>query len=351
MRDVEDADDWLPELVIEGEIPSPPAESPVVTPEAASSRFPNLRHLSLTHTSMLSFPALPLTSLTHLDLSNNLLNAIPESLAALHNLVSLNLSSNLITSVRNAPAALGNVHTINLARNRIDCLVGLDRVLGLRRVDVRGNLLAEADEVGRLAVLPVVEAVWSADNTFSLTHMSDGSVAAKPAEEWRTEIGAAFAAEAHTVVLDDVPLSWSEQRRIDALLAARGRPAAANVYDTAAPAPPPRPTSPVSPSSPTRGGFNRTHLAARSATATASPTRASKAAAAATAAAVVDDDHFHAIATASALVPTPVGRQLAPPSPSRSPAPKKAAAKKRPRRRVVNLDDENGSSSSPAAKA
>lgn len=209
VRDVQDADDWLEEL-----LSVTLAEEANGVPDAPIARFPNLRHLSLCSTTMLSFPVLPLTRLTHLDLSHNLLNSIPTSLSGLHSLQSLNLSNNLITSVRNAPSVLGNITTINLSKNRVDCLVGLERVLGLERVDVRSNELIEVGEVGRLAVLPHLRGVWCINNLYD----HDG-------EDWRSELGIAFAAEGkRDVMVDDRPWTWQEKRKIDAALAAMGGP-------------------------------------------------------------------------------------------------------------------------------
>lgn len=175
---------------------------------------------------MISFPVLPLTRLTHLDLSHNLLNSIPSSLSHLHSLQSLNLSNNLIQSVRNAPQALGNIITLNLSKNRIDCLVGLERVLGLERVDIRSNELMEVGEVGRLAVLPHLKGVWCANNLFD----HDG-------EDWRSELGIAFAVEGRheAVVVDDRPWTWQEKRKIESALTTRGRTRRGNTHPVSQP--------------------------------------------------------------------------------------------------------------------
>jgi hypothetical protein len=183
VRDVQDGDDWIEDLLAD-----------ISAPDAPTPRFPNLRYLALPSCSLLNFPTLPLSELRQLDLSHNLLNSIPSALASLPHLRSLNLSNNLITSVRNAPAALSHVVTLNLSKNRIDCLVGLDRVLSLERVDVRSNELPEAAEVGRLAVLPRIKEVWCANNAFDI-----------PNEDWRTDLGVAFAQERKQVVVDDRP--------------------------------------------------------------------------------------------------------------------------------------------------
>ncbi len=340
MHDVEDADDWIVELLVDGPEQQggkgltvrgidTPVESPLSepdsllepSPEPQTPRFPNLRHLSIHHAGLLSLPTLPLTSVTHLDLSGNLLNAIPD-LSGLHNLVSLNLSSNLITSVRNAPQSLGNVATLNLAHNRIDCLVGLERVLGLKRVDVRANELSEAGEVGRLAVLPQIEGVWAAANPFTV-----------PESDWRVDASAFFAGEGRDVVLDGTPLSWAEGRRVDAALASRGkrrpRPTAS------APATAPASAANTAPNSPRPALDVNTHVAGvAGGLAPPSPARTGA----------------RSPVGSPAKVPTPDA--LSPSSASGSPTkslppddpftrtPVRKAKKKRAKRRVVNLDDE-----------
>lgn len=202
ITDVQDADDWLEDLVTLDD----------------ASRFPNLRYLATPSTSLLSLPALPLSHLAHLDLSGNLLDSLPSSLASLHTLVSLNLSANVITSVRNAPQVLGNITTLNLSKNRIDCLIGLERLLGLERLDVRGNELRESAEVGRLATLPHIREVWCESNPFE---------GYEEREAWRIGLAVAFIEENQggdkEVVLDGQPWSWNEKRKIDQTLGAHGR--------------------------------------------------------------------------------------------------------------------------------
>lgn len=223
VRDVQDADDWLEELLA---VETEGSEIP-------TARFPNLRHLSLYSTTMISFPSLPLHRLTHLDLSHNLLNSIPASLSSLHSLQSLNLSHNMIVSVRNAPSVLGNITTLNLSKNRIDCLVGLERLLGLERVDVRSNELYEVGEVGRLSILPHIKEIWCVNNIFDQAAGGD----------WRTDLGIAFTSEGRDVVVDDRPWTWQEKRNIDAALATKGRQSHSRGFSSTTtgrvPAPPP----------------------------------------------------------------------------------------------------------------
>lgn len=286
VHDVEDGDEWIVELLVanDGEEAmgrAPKGDSADESDEASKTngkgtdaaeassqtngadddhtnskaRFPNLRHLSLHHVSMLSFPRLPLQNLSHLDLSHNLLNDLPD-LSHLSSLISLDLSHNVISSVRSAQTFLGNIATLNLSHNRIDCLVGLDRVPGLRRIDLRHNDISDPGEVGRLAVLPQVSEIWVAGNPLS--------------GEFRAEISAAFAAEGKEVLLDNTPLTWSEKNQMEEILRQRGRTVHRQnlredlVVPAAAPPPkvlsprPRRPSLPIdqerskSPGSPTR---------------------------------------------------------------------------------------------------
>lgn len=192
VHDVGDGDDWIDELL--------------------QSDFPGLRHLKLTSCNLLSLPSFSLP-IVHLDLSSNLLNAIPASLSSLTSLQSLNLSSNMIESVRGAESLLPSIRAINLRNNRIDCLAGLDRVKSLERIDVRGNDLRESDEIGRLAQLPKLKEVWASNNEF-----------ADVEDNWRHRVFVMFAEEANTeVALDGHAATWTEKRAIQADLDKRGR--------------------------------------------------------------------------------------------------------------------------------
>jgi Leucine-rich repeat (LRR) protein len=146
-----------------------PTES-TSSPQLPPSKWAFLKHLSLADNALTFIPAdfLPhLCSLTHLDLSSNLLVSIPPALSSLYNLVSLNLSDNMIDSVLGIYKMLGQVLVLNLSRNRLDSLCGLERLMALERVDVRHNQLEESGEVGRLSLLPNITEVWVEGNAFT----------------------------------------------------------------------------------------------------------------------------------------------------------------------------------------
>ena len=153
------------------DLPRPPSPTASSTP----SHFPSLkwaflRFLSLCDNSLTFIPTeslLHLTSLTHLDLSSNLLVSIPPGLSSLYNLVSLNVSDNMIDSVQGIYKKLGQVLTIDISHNRLDSLAGLERLVALERVNVIHNRLEESGEVGRLALLPNIAEVCVEGNPFT----------------------------------------------------------------------------------------------------------------------------------------------------------------------------------------
>lgn len=89
----------LPPLVAEQD-ETPTTETP--RPVLSEMNWAFLKHLCLSDNALTFFPTIPiqyLTSITHLDLSSNLLITVPAGLNQLYNLVSLNLADNMIESV------------------------------------------------------------------------------------------------------------------------------------------------------------------------------------------------------------------------------------------------------------
>lgn len=212
VKDVTDGEDWLEELLSSSEGNGP------------SARFPSLQYLSLPNTSLFTFP-LPEdytpASLTHLDLSANVLNALPATLAQLPQLQSLNIRTNLLTSVRNAVKLVPRVRALNLRDNKIDCLAGLDALRDLQRVDIRHNSIHDVDELSRLAQLPDLREVWAQGNPF--TAQDDDS-------QWRVRVFEAFVSEQGEDVLarlsvDGYLATWAERRAVMSGVKHRGRAA------------------------------------------------------------------------------------------------------------------------------
>lgn len=182
--------------------PAPPIELP-------SSKWALLKSLSLSDNSLTFFPsgALPyLTNLSYLDLSSNLLVSVPPGLGALYNLVSLNLADNMIDSVLGIYLNLGQVLTLNIAHNRLESICGLERLAALERIDLRGNLIEESAEVGRLAVLPNISEIWV-----------EGNPLVEIEESYRVTCFDYFWKEKKIVKLDGTPPGFYERRNLTIL--------------------------------------------------------------------------------------------------------------------------------------
>lgn len=188
---------------IESQLPVNQSTPP---PKLPPRKWRMLRHLCLADNAMTFFPTTPLdslTSLTHLDLSNNLLVSVPPGLSALYNLVSLNLADNMINSVLGIYAHLGQVLTINLCNNRLENICGLERLVALERVDLRGNLIQDPGEIGRLALLPNIAEI-----------RVNGNPMVTMDEQYRVHIFELFAHESKSILLDDAAPSFLEARNM-----------------------------------------------------------------------------------------------------------------------------------------
>ncbi|KAH9166453.1 hypothetical protein EDB89DRAFT_2130114 [Lactarius sanguifluus] len=185
--------------------PSSPIEFSI-SPQLPPSKWAFLRHLSLADNALTFIPTeiLPhLSSLTHLDLSSNLLVSVPPGLSSLYNLVSLNLSNNMIDSALGIYKKLGQVLALNLSRNRLDSLCGLERLVALERVDVRHNQVEESGEVGRLSLLPNITEVWVEGNAFTEIE-----------SDYRVKCFDFFWKEGKSILLDGTPAGFYERRSL-----------------------------------------------------------------------------------------------------------------------------------------
>ena len=107
----------LPSLVAE-QNETPTSEKP--GPLLSEMNWAFLKHLCLSDNALTFFPTNPiqyLTSITHLDLSSNLLISVPAGLNQLYNLVSLNLADNMIESVLGKDPCALDRRTLIYCRN------------------------------------------------------------------------------------------------------------------------------------------------------------------------------------------------------------------------------------------
>ncbi|KAG8213905.1 leucine rich repeat domain-containing protein [Butyriboletus roseoflavus] len=188
------------------EVSAMPEHSVLPSPTSALSpyKWGLLKHLSLADNALTFLPTdtFPyLVTITHLDLSSNLLVSVPHGLSVLHNLVSLNLSDNMIDSVLGIYTHLGQVLYLNLSGNRLESICGLERLMALERVDLRFNHIDESAEVGRLATLANIGEVWIEGNP--LTEIEDN---------YRIACFDFFHKEGRTISLDGIAPTFYERR-------------------------------------------------------------------------------------------------------------------------------------------
>lgn len=137
-----------------------------------ASKWRFLRHLSLADNAMTSIAPTSLAPLSNtlysLDLSSNLFNQIPESLATLTALRALNLSHCMIDSLHSLTRnPLPAITALNLRANRLQSLAGIEKLYPLERLDLRDNRLADPKELARLTGIPDIREIWVDGNPFA----------------------------------------------------------------------------------------------------------------------------------------------------------------------------------------
>ncbi|KAI8881524.1 hypothetical protein K501DRAFT_324464 [Backusella circina FSU 941] len=165
-----------------------------------------LKMLSLADNSITTLEQEPMQhvrSLTHLNLSSNLLIDVPAALASLYNLSSLNVSYNMISFTTGINTVLGNIQELDLRGNRLTLLAGLDRLWALERLDVRDNRIDDTGEIGRLTALPNIHDIWVEGNPFT-----------KLNPDYRVEIFTSFRSNDQQIALDGTKPTFTERRRI-----------------------------------------------------------------------------------------------------------------------------------------
>lgn len=173
--------------------------------ELPSAAWHALRYVCLANNELTFVPdtALsPLHALTHLDLSSNLLNAVPPALAELPSLRVLSVADNMIDSVLGIYALIPHVRRLSLRGNRLESICGLERLGALEQVDLRHNYIADPGEIGRLAQIRTIASVWVTPNPLS--------------EDMRARAAclAYFAPDHPDLALDGRKASWIERRRM-----------------------------------------------------------------------------------------------------------------------------------------
>lgn len=105
-----------------------------------------LKQLTVTESSITSIPAFvfkPLSNVVKLNLSNNLLEDLPEGLDQLHNVKYMNFADNYITSLERLPLNLVHLTTLNFNNNKIISIDGLQNLSSIEKIDLRRNKLKD----------------------------------------------------------------------------------------------------------------------------------------------------------------------------------------------------------------
>lgn len=176
-----------------------------------ASKWRFLRHLSLADNSLTSLSswslALLAESLHSLDLSANHFSEIPDCLATLTSLRALNLSNCMIDSLHSlSKNPLPAITALNLRNNRLISIAGVERLLSLERLDLRGNKMSDPTELARLTGMPEIHEVWVANNPFVKTH---GNYRVTIFNLFRTTPG-----HREDIIIDSVSPTYSERRQL-----------------------------------------------------------------------------------------------------------------------------------------
>lgn len=124
-----------------------------------------LKQLTVSESSIASIPAFvfkPLANLVKLNLSNNLLEDLPDGLDQLANIKYMNFADNYITSLRKLPDNLLHLTTLNFNNNKLTSLEGLENLCAIDKIDLRRNKLKT---IALLA--PLVKQISRADSKLS----------------------------------------------------------------------------------------------------------------------------------------------------------------------------------------
>ncbi|CAG8563618.1 14234_t:CDS:2 [Gigaspora margarita] len=165
-----------------------------------------LKQLSLSDNSLTFVATEPFAYITKcvcMDLSDNLLLAVPSGLSYLNDLQYVNLSNNMIETINNIHQVLSNVTKLDLRNNRIENLCGLERLWSLEYVDVRDNRLTDWAEIGRMSELHGIKQIFVEGNPFT-----------KFQQTYRVNIFSHFREKDKEIMLDGSGPSYNERRYI-----------------------------------------------------------------------------------------------------------------------------------------
>jgi hypothetical protein len=103
----------------------------------------------------------------------------------------------MIEGTLSAYACVGAITFLDISNNRLELCAGLDRLLALEKVDLRNNNIEEADEIGRLSVIPTIREVCAEGNPLE--------------DDWRIRCFNRFKQDGLDIILDGSGPSFLEK--------------------------------------------------------------------------------------------------------------------------------------------
>lgn len=175
-------------------------------PELPERKWLFLKQLTVSETSITLIPPhafSPLGNLVKLNLSGNLLDALPDGLDQLVNIKYLNFADNYITNLRNLPRNLKHLLTLNFNNNKLTEIEGIEHLHSLEKIDLRQNSLNELSLLKPL----VVQFIKNPDR-FTNIYLSGNGLA----KGYRTELFNLFNGVKYknTMKLDDLRPGYFE---------------------------------------------------------------------------------------------------------------------------------------------
>lgn len=174
------------------------------TPDRDTTTLPDnkwffLKQLTVTESSISSIPAFvfkPLSNVVKLNLSNNLLEDLPEGLDQLHNVKYMNFADNYITSLARLPLNLVHLTTLNFNNNKISSIDGIQRLSAIEKIDLRRNKLKDIK-----LLKPILWQVLAADSKLTNIYISSNPLP----KTYRADLFNLFngAKPKNTIKLDD----------------------------------------------------------------------------------------------------------------------------------------------------
>lgn len=119
-----------------------------------------LKQLTVSESSISFIPSFafkPLQNLVKLNLSNNLLEDLPDGLEQLVHVKYMNFADNYITSLKKLPFNLKHLTTLNFNNNKITCLEGLQHLKNIDKIDLRRNKLSSIAQLRPMLIQIVKE--------------------------------------------------------------------------------------------------------------------------------------------------------------------------------------------------